>query len=45
MYGLGLAGADGVAHVLKLLRNELRMAMALLGCARIAELNRDVLWR
>jgi 4-hydroxymandelate oxidase len=45
VYGLALAGDAGVAHVLKLLRNELQMTMALLGCANIGAINRDVLWR
>lgn len=45
VYGLAIGGAAGVAHVLKLLRNELRMAMSLLGCRNIAAINRDVLWR
>jgi len=32
VYGLAHAGARGVAHVLRLLRDELEMAMALCGC-------------
>ncbi len=32
VYGLANAGAVGVAHVLRLLRDELEMAMALCGC-------------
>jgi len=35
IYGLANAGALGVAHVLRLLRDELEMAMALCGCARL----------
>lgn len=45
VYGLAIAGDAGVAHVLKLLRNELLMAMALLGCPNIAAIDRNVLWR
>lgn len=36
IYGLANAGALGVAHVLRLLRDELEIAMALCGCARLA---------
>jgi 4-hydroxymandelate oxidase len=32
IYGLAHAGAHGVAHVLRLLRDEFEMAMALCGC-------------
>ena len=32
LYGLAHAGAQGVAHVLRLLRDELEMAMTLCGC-------------
>ncbi len=44
VYGLAVAGEAGVAHVLKLLRNELQMAMALLGCPDVASIDRRVLW-
>lgn len=37
MWGLACAGAVGVAHVLRLLRDELAIAMALCGCASLAE--------
>ncbi len=37
VHGLANAGALGVAHVIKLLRDELEIAMALTGCARLAE--------
>jgi 4-hydroxymandelate oxidase len=36
-YGLAVAGALGVSHVLRLLRDELEIAMALTGCASLAE--------
>ena len=35
LYGLANAGAVGVAHVLRLLRDELEIAMALSGCATL----------
>jgi 4-hydroxymandelate oxidase len=35
VYGLANAGAVGVAHVLRLLRDELEIAMALCGCATL----------
>ena len=37
VYGLANAGAVGVAHVLRLLRDELEVAMALCGCATLAQ--------
>lgn len=37
IYGLRNAGAMGVAHVVRLLRDELEIAMALSGCATLAE--------
>ena len=37
IHGLANAGAVGVAHVLRLLRDELEIAMALSGCARLAD--------
>jgi 4-hydroxymandelate oxidase len=37
VFGLANAGAVGVAHVLRLLRDELEMAMALSGCATLAQ--------
>ena len=37
VWGLANAGAVGVAHVLRLLRDELEIAMALTGCATLAD--------
>jgi 4-hydroxymandelate oxidase len=45
LYGLALAGAAGVAHVLKLLRTELEVAMAQTGCATLADISPAVIWR
>ena len=38
IYGLANAGAMGVAHVLRLLRDELEIAMALTGCAQLQDI-------
>lgn len=38
IHGLANAGAVGVAHVLRLLRDELEIAMALSGCARLEDI-------
>ena len=43
MWGLASAGAVGVAHVLRLLRDELAIAMALCGCASLAEAGPELL--
>jgi L-lactate dehydrogenase (cytochrome) len=44
-YALGSAGQAGVAHVLQLLQAEMRVAMALTGCTRVADIDRSVLVR
>ena len=44
IFGLANAGAMGVAHVLRLLRDELEIAMALCGCATLAEVTADCLF-
>jgi len=44
VYGLAVGGADGVARVVKLLREELLIAMALLGRPNLAAIDRSVLW-
>ena len=43
VFGLANAGAHGVAHVLRLLRDELEIAMALTGCRTLADVSREVL--
>ena len=43
VYGLANAGALGVAHVIRLLRDELEIAMALTGCRTIADIHRGLL--
>lgn len=39
LYGLGAAGAPGVAHVLRILRAELEVTMALTGCRNLAAID------
>ncbi len=41
IYGLAVAGEDGVRHVLELLRDELALALALLGCTSPEQLTRE----
>ncbi|MBD2704202.1 alpha-hydroxy-acid oxidizing protein [Spirosoma sp. BT702] len=43
-YGLACAGAPGVARVLTILREELELAMILLGKASVPAIDRSVLW-
>lgn len=45
IYGMATAGALGVAHVLRLLWEELEVAMALTGCRTLDEIIPDVLAR
>lgn len=44
LHALAVAGLLGVAHMLHLLRAELELAMAQLGCTSIAAIDRGVLW-
>ena len=44
VFGLANAGAHGVAHVLRLLRDELEIAMALAGCRTLADASPACLW-
>jgi 4-hydroxymandelate oxidase len=44
LQGLAAAGATGVAHVLKILRTELEIAMALTGRATLADVDRSVIF-
>lgn len=41
-YALGARGEAGVAHVLQLIQDEMRVAMTLTGCAKIADITREV---
>jgi L-lactate dehydrogenase (cytochrome) len=42
-YALAGAGQDGVAHVLKLIDAEMRVAMALTGVTKISQIDREIL--
>src|ERR1043166_353034 len=44
LYGLGIAGAEGVTQILKILRNELEMAMALTGRPNLASIDQSLIW-
>lgn len=44
-WGLAVAGALGVAHVLRLLIDELRIAMALTGCRSLDEIGPSLIFR
>ena len=44
-YALAAAGEAGVAHALKLIEAEMRVAMALTGCTKIGEIDEQVLDR
>ncbi|MCW1923206.1 alpha-hydroxy-acid oxidizing protein [Luteolibacter arcticus] len=44
LHGLAVAGATGVAHVLKILRTELEIAMALTGRATLSSIDRSVVY-
>lgn len=43
LYGAAVAQAQGVEHVLEMMRTEIDRDMALLGCANLSELNPDLL--
>lgn len=43
IWGLAANGAMGVAHVIRLLRDELEMTMALTGCAHLSDINPNCL--
>lgn len=45
VYGLAVSGAFGVAHVLRLLRDELEIAMALSGCRTLSDIGPDLVLR
>lgn len=45
LHALAVAGAPGVAHLLRLLCEELEVTMALAGCATPRDITRDALWR
>ena len=45
LYGLGVAGADGVRDVVNILRTELEAAMAMTGRTRLDEIDRSIFWK
>lgn len=45
VYALAVGGALGVAHMLRLLREELEICMAQAGCATLAEIGPDMIYR
>lgn len=45
LWGLAVDGMSGVRHVLELLRDELDVAMALSGCAKIEDIDRSLVLR
>jgi 4-hydroxymandelate oxidase len=45
VFGLANAGAMGVSHVIRLLRDELEIAMALCGCATLADVDAKILFK
>ena len=42
LWGLSVAGSEGVVHVLAILKEELSLAMALSGCACLADIDRTL---
>lgn len=44
LYGLAVAGALGVAHTLKILREELEVSMIFTGCKDIKNINKEVIF-
>ena len=45
LWGLAVAGEEGVAHVLEIFRREIDRTMGLLGTKRLADLSADLLFR
>ena len=45
LHALACAGWLGVAHMLHLLRSELELAMAQLGCATLADIGPGIFWK
>jgi isopentenyl diphosphate isomerase/L-lactate dehydrogenase-like FMN-dependent dehydrogenase len=44
IWGLAVAGEEGVTQILSMLRNELELAMALCGCRSVAEVGPEVVY-
>ena len=43
LWGLAIAGSQGVQHVIELLRDELDLAMALTGCATLQDIDSSLI--
>jgi len=44
LWGLSCSGEQGVTHVLKILKEEFKLAMALCGCSTVANITRDLIF-
>jgi isopentenyl diphosphate isomerase/L-lactate dehydrogenase-like FMN-dependent dehydrogenase len=42
LWGLAAGGQEGAVRALELLRGEIDLAMALAGCAKVADVTRDL---
>ena len=45
LYGLAVAGPDGIRDVVGILRTELECAMALTGRVRLDDIDRTIFWK
>jgi 4-hydroxymandelate oxidase len=45
LWGLAVAGEDGVRHVLEILRNDLDIALAIAGCATARDVSSELVAR
>ncbi len=45
LFGLAVAGSDGVKHVLRMLRDELELCMALAGCPTLESIGPHMVHR
>jgi 4-hydroxymandelate oxidase len=43
LWGLAVGGQAGVSHIISLLQNELNVAMALMGCSKLADIDSSFL--
>lgn len=45
LYGVGAGGEAGAAKALGILQSEMRRTMAYVGCPRVEQISKDVIWR
>jgi 4-hydroxymandelate oxidase len=45
LFGLSVAGPQGVSRVVEILRREFEMAMALTGRTKVSEVNRSLIYK